>query len=269
METTSRFIWDNIDTSLTPEQIRSFLDHPACASDHIINWNELDLPEHAQILEIGCGLGETTRIIASTFPNASIIGTDISHYLIEIAKEKSNLGNISFQVADAHALPFETESVDLVISQRTFQHLVSPSGALKEMVRALKPGGQLLFIEPDRGSFLLDHENRMLTRTIITYLEETVRNPWIGRHLFPLLTSEHLSDIDVSVSPTYLTSMAELDRNYGLQLAINQLIEIKIIEPDSAKKWLDFLLTAESRQQLMGITLQFIASARKPTNLLT
>lgn len=97
-------------------------------------------------LEIGCGRGEFSIYLATTYPGATIIGTDFSSAAIDIAREKmpSNLTNLSYQVENAEQLTFKDNEFDFVISCETMEHVFHPQLMSNEMYRVLKPGGQFL-----------------------------------------------------------------------------------------------------------------------------
>lgn len=52
---------------------------------------------------------------------------------------------VEFRVADAHSLPFEDGSFDVVLSNLTVHHLGDPDKFLAEAFRVLRPGGRLAF----------------------------------------------------------------------------------------------------------------------------
>tara|TARA_B100000989_G_scaffold143755_1_gene107130 strand:+ start:18909 stop:19631 length:723 start_codon:yes stop_codon:yes gene_type:complete len=96
------------------------------------------------VLEIGCSDGEHAETYIKTA--AFVYGVDISDVGVELAKSKG-LANTSFQVCDAHQLPFEDEFFDCVIVNSLLHHLDLNKG-LKEISRVLKPGGSLWAREP-------------------------------------------------------------------------------------------------------------------------
>lgn len=93
------------------------------------------------VLDVGCGSGESVRLIADEF-GARVMGLDRSAYLLERAGEKTGetRPDVEFRQGDAHHLPFGDAQFDCVISECTVC-LLDKVAALREMVRVLKPGG--------------------------------------------------------------------------------------------------------------------------------
>src|SRR5205085_9433658 len=87
----------------------------------------ISLPKHATILDIGCGLGDTTLMLNERFPNSTITGLDGDVSLIETAiEEKKSLhSNLNFVCGDALHLPFDDESFDFVFTRYCLNHLAS------------------------------------------------------------------------------------------------------------------------------------------------
>lgn len=115
---------------------------------------KMSLPKHATILDIGCGLGDTTLMLNERFPNSAIKGLDDDASLIETATEEKSLSHssLNFVCADALHLPFEDNSFDFVFTRYCLHHLASAIDGLKEMKRVCKSGGIILAHEPDINS---------------------------------------------------------------------------------------------------------------------
>lgn len=97
-----------------------------------------------RVLEIGCSDGEMSEKYAQHC--ASIVGADISDSGIRKAQLR-NIANAEFEVCDAHAMPFEDGSFDIVIANGVLHHLELKT-ALSEIRRVLKSGGMLCAREP-------------------------------------------------------------------------------------------------------------------------
>lgn len=98
------------------------------------------------ILEIGCGTGNFTSMLADRFPAAKIVALDFSPEMIAKASDKLRKKNIEFICAEGEEFLQETsdESFDLVASNGSLQWFTDHDQALKNIARILLPGGVFL-----------------------------------------------------------------------------------------------------------------------------
>jgi ubiquinone/menaquinone biosynthesis C-methylase UbiE len=97
------------------------------------------LPEPPRrVLDLGTGTGLVARIVAARFPEAAVIGVDISGRMIEQARRRTESASVSYQVADAEHLPFEDGAFDLV----TLGNMIP---FFDELARIVASGGRVLF----------------------------------------------------------------------------------------------------------------------------
>ena len=98
-------------------------------------------------LDIGTGTGILARMIAPQVK--SVVGIDLAPEMIAYGNQAltaEGLLNVTLQETDAHEMPFESESFDLVISSFGL-NATRPSRVFPEIRRVLKPGGVLVFHE--------------------------------------------------------------------------------------------------------------------------
>jgi ubiquinone/menaquinone biosynthesis C-methylase UbiE len=103
------------------------------------------------VLEIACGTGRITRHLREVIPVASkFVSSDISEDMLEVAKEKLNNRDIEWRIIDAGELPFDDNSIDLVVCGFGYMFVPDKSRAFEEAYRVLRPGGMLLFATWDK-----------------------------------------------------------------------------------------------------------------------
>lgn len=135
--------------------------------DGVVSWSSaesrfrptvVDLLAHApgsHIVDLGCGTGSLSWMLAQRFPDRRISGLDLDERALKIAREKAIAGydNVSFDRADARALPFADDSVDAVAACLFFHHLLPRDKVktLKEVRRVLRSGGQLVVADWGRA----------------------------------------------------------------------------------------------------------------------
>jgi ubiquinone/menaquinone biosynthesis C-methylase UbiE len=99
-----------------------------------------------QVLDVGCGTGETTAELAHAVGAAGrVLGVDISEVLVSAARAQ-DLPNAVFEVGDAAAFSFESSALDLVFSRFGVMFFAAPVPAFRNLRRALKPSGRLVFL---------------------------------------------------------------------------------------------------------------------------
>ena len=108
--------------------------------------------ENKRILEIACGRGGFSRLLASR--GAHIVGADFSISALRIGQQKLREREgppfrAGLAQADAQNLPFAANSFDVVISCETIEHLRDPRAAVREMARVTRPGGLLYLTTPN------------------------------------------------------------------------------------------------------------------------
>ena len=97
------------------------------------------------ILDIGCGTGEFTRLLAKQAEN--VVAIDLSPNTIKIARQRSReYTNINFQVADIMQWEFPKEHFDAIVSIATLHHLPVEQ-LLPKLQAALVPGGKLVILD--------------------------------------------------------------------------------------------------------------------------
>ncbi|MBE9180668.1 methyltransferase domain-containing protein [Oculatella sp. LEGE 06141] len=128
-----------------------------------------------RILDLGCGTGSTTLLLKQAFPNAEVVGVDLSPYMLVVADEKARQAGctIQFQQANAEQTPFADASFDLVTASLLF-HETPPDvsrAILRECFRLLKVGGEVA---------ILDGSQATLRQT--TWLTEIFEEPYINAY---------------------------------------------------------------------------------------
>jgi SAM-dependent methyltransferase len=98
------------------------------------------------VVDVGCGSGDTTAELARAVgATGHVLGVDISEALIAQARSH-RLDNATFVLGDAATHPFHAESHDLVFSRFGVMFFADPVAAFKNLRRALRPSGRLVFI---------------------------------------------------------------------------------------------------------------------------
>ena len=111
-------------------------------------------PGRGRLLDVGCGSGWSSRILAEK--SFDVCGTDLTTSAVEVPSSD----RLKFVAADAMALPFASESFDVVCAYQMLEHVPDPGRALSEFHRVLRPGGTVCIVGPNLISLL--HSVRVL-----------------------------------------------------------------------------------------------------------
>ena len=99
-----------------------------------------------RVLDVGCGTGETTGLLAKAAGETGrVLGVDISEVLLSAARAR-NIANARFEIGDAATWAFEPAAFDLVFSRFGVMFFADPVAAFRNLRRALKPSGRLVFL---------------------------------------------------------------------------------------------------------------------------
>lgn len=129
----------------SPPRRKDFLQAKADFVHEMVKWGGLDkLPRGTTVLDVGCGIGGSSRILAKEY-EFEVTGVTISPKQVERATELTSQGvTAKFQVDDALALSFPDNSFDVVWSIEAGPHMPDKAKYGSEMMRVLKPGGILV-----------------------------------------------------------------------------------------------------------------------------
>jgi 2-polyprenyl-3-methyl-5-hydroxy-6-metoxy-1,4-benzoquinol methylase len=118
------------------------------------------LTRGARTLDVGCGHGASTVLMASAFPNSQFLGVDYHAASIETARARAataGVSNAHFAVADATS--YEGRDFDFIAFFDCLHDMADPAGAARHARQALKPDGTCMIVEPFAGDRVEDNLN--------------------------------------------------------------------------------------------------------------
>jgi len=92
-------------------------------------------------LDVGCGNGAFTQLIAEQCAPSSLVGIDPSDAQLDFARKHPLLESVSFVNADAMALPFPENAFDLAVMPLVIFFVPKPAQGVAEMAQVVAPGG--------------------------------------------------------------------------------------------------------------------------------
>ena len=147
----------------------------------LVNWSGLDkLPKGSRILDVGCGIGGSSRILAKYY-GFNVTGITISPAQVKRARELTPSGlNCNFLVMDALDLKFTNGSFDAVWSVEAGAHMNDKTKFADEMLRVLRPAGYLA---------IADWNSRDLRAYPPTFFEKLVLKQLLEQWVHPNFNS--------------------------------------------------------------------------------
>jgi trans-aconitate 2-methyltransferase len=129
---------------------------------------QVPLAQARRIVDVGCGPGNSTELLAQRYPDADILGLDNSPAML--AEARKRLPALRFEPADA-ASWIPAPETDLVFANATYQWVPDHVSQLPRVLAALRPGAVLAVQMPDN-----------VNQTTHRLMREVARDgPWAGR----------------------------------------------------------------------------------------
>lgn len=129
-----------------------FMNHfLSMGTDYYWRWRAVRLAgplEDAPVLDVCTGTGDLAFAFRNKVPKtAPVYGTDFTFGMLQLARQKCRERDVCFIEADTMALPFSSDTFQLVSVAFGLRNVSSTVGGLREMARVCKPGGQVLVLE--------------------------------------------------------------------------------------------------------------------------
>jgi ubiquinone/menaquinone biosynthesis C-methylase UbiE len=150
-----------------------------------------------KILDLGCGTGSSTLMLKQAFPQATVIGIDLSPYMLVVAEKKAQQAglNIQWHHGLAEQTGLEEASFDLVTASFLL-HETPPEISqliLQEGFRLIKPGGQLIILDGNQKK--LRHADWLIKTFKEPYSKVYAAgsvDDWMRAAFFAAVQTEHI-----------------------------------------------------------------------------
>ena len=97
-----------------------------------------------RVLDLGCGYGWHC-IYAMENGASSAVGIDISHKMLEVAKEKTHFQEVEYRCCAIEDVDLPVESFDIILSSLAFHYIEAYEDLINNLYKMLKPNGTLVF----------------------------------------------------------------------------------------------------------------------------
>lgn len=106
-------------------------------------------------VDLACGTGDITRLLATRYPHAQITGLDLTPAMLEIAWSRTSDPRIAYVEGSMASLPFHDASIDVVTGGYALRNAPDLNQAIDEISRILRSGGTAAFLDFSKPKNLL------------------------------------------------------------------------------------------------------------------
>jgi SAM-dependent methyltransferase len=233
-------------------------------------FDQLPLDGARLILSVGCGTGLEVRALKRRIgTKTEIVGIDHSPALVAAAEQLTRAEGLTdgvrYQIGDAHQLPVEDASVDIVLLHTLLSHVDDPLQVLREARRVLRPGGTVAIFDGDYASLTFAYPDAGRAKQIEeALLSVVVANPRVMRELPRLLADAGLDLVsgngllyaDIGTGGFF----ANMTEAFGAVLARSGLLPTDMVED-----WQRYHAKAVATHTFFGASNYYTYLARRPS----
>jgi ubiquinone/menaquinone biosynthesis C-methylase UbiE len=220
-----------------------------------------------RILDVGCGPGfYCAELLAEVGDGGSVVGVDSSPSMLALAARRcEGRGDVAFAEGDAQAVPVADEDFDAAITVQVMEYVPDVAGALRELLRALRPGGRVVVWDIDWSTWSLHVDDSERAARVRRAWDEHLVHPTLPRTLGAHLRAAGFEDVRTTAHPFVATSFDSEAFGPALLPFIASFVRGRGgVTDDEADAWLAEQRALAERGEFFFAVTQFCFAAAKP-----
>ena len=222
-----------------------------------------------KVLDVGCGTGADLAPLKELVgAHGLVTGIDYDRNMLvraNLAAKSAGVEEGLLHVcSDATHLSLIPDLFDACRSERLFQHLQRPEFALAEMLRVTKPGGRVVVLDTDHGTWSVDTPEKDIERRLSRFKADHFGyNGYAGRQLYRLFKQAGLKDVSCEIISGYFTNYKLVRFMFLLDEVEPAALKAGIINEEELLRWHTSLETAAQGGYFFCSESMVLASGRK------
>lgn len=228
------------------EEEQNRLRFQAGFAEHAV-YQDINLSEVNNLLEVGCGVGAQTEILLRRFPNIHITGIDLNESQLgaaraHLAQLPFAEGRVQLQQMDAGKIDFD-RTFDGAFLCWVLEHVPDPARTLAEVRAVLRPGGVAYVTEVMNHTFFLEPYSPNVWKfwqAFNDYQYERAGDPFVGAKLGNLLSSIGFGEVRTTIKSWHWDNRQPVQRKkfiaFWMELMLSgaeQLLEDGAVTPET------------------------------------
>lgn len=195
------------------------------AAQRAATMEKLAIRAGEDIIDIGSGPGFlSSELAAATGPKGRVLGIDVSEDLVSFCRSGETQDWLTFEVADATALPAHADSFDVAVCTQVLEYVPDVMRVLTEMFRVLKPRGRALVVATDWDTVAWHSDNPERMAKIMQAWEAHCAHPRLPRKLAKLLRTAGFQTEGIALYPLVNGAYDSQSYSYGISKLIRDYV---------------------------------------------
>ena len=220
-----------------------------------------------RILDVGCGPGfYVAELLDTVGPQGSVVGVDGSAASLALAARRSEgRQNVAFHEADATSLPVGDGEFDAALSVQVLEYVPEVTAALREIHRALRPGGRVVVWDVDWATVSMRTEDDARMKRVLGAWDSHLTHVSLPRTLTSRLGEAGFEDVRME-GHTFATNELSPETYGGFLVAFAEqfVVDQQLVDAGDAKAWADEQRSLAERGQFYFACIQFCFAAKRP-----